>query len=357
MVKFKCRLCGKQCHDLSSHVEKEHDGMTTEKYLATTNHYIRKLHGGRIVSKWYLRNIEKISEKNEVNDFAQIKKEPIKNHFQNLLKPSLFLPDKKHKDQLLKCILNGDNCLMVGPTGCGKTTLATLLAKENNINLYHTKFNTEMTVSDLLGHPIITEDKKIGFAYGILPRAMNSKACGNGDEEHWLLIDEIDAAPARVLFALFGALEDQREIFVMEACKTIKATPNFRIIATANTKGIDEDGRYVRQVFDEAFLDRWSLFECNYTEHEKTLLIKKEGIPEETAEKMMKFLALIRKGVENEEIRMSISTRRLLDWANKIKIFNSTRVATKLSLLNRLCKEDQAIYKSLFQRIFAREIK
>jgi len=244
---------------------------------------------------------------------------------------------------------------MVGPTGCGKTTLATLLAKENNINLYNVKFNTEMTVSDLLGHPIITEDKKIGFAYGILPRAMNSKACGNGDEEHWLLIDEIDAAPARVLFALFGALEDQREIFVMEACKTIKATPNFRIIATANTKGIDEDGRYVRQVFDEAFLDRWSLFECEYTEHEKTLLLKKEGMPESTADSMMRFVDLIRKGVENEEIRMSISTRRLLDWANKIKIFNSINVGTKLSLFNRLCKEDKVVYKSLLQRIFGRE--
>ena len=186
MVKYKCRLCGKKCYDLSDHIEKEH-GMDTESYLKETKHYVRKerFYNGRIVSKWYMEKVKGFEE----NPATEAKGIPVSE-----ANTSLFLPDKKHKKQLLKCILNGDNCLMVGPTGCGKTTLATLLAKENKINLYHTKFNTEMTVSDLLGHPIITEDKKIGFAYGILPRAMNSKACGNGDEEHWLLIDEIDAA-------------------------------------------------------------------------------------------------------------------------------------------------------------------
>ncbi len=42
MVKFKCRLCGKKCHDLSSHVEKEHN-MSTTQYLRTTGHFVRKL--------------------------------------------------------------------------------------------------------------------------------------------------------------------------------------------------------------------------------------------------------------------------------------------------------------------------
>ena len=50
MVKFKCRLCGKKCHDLSAHVEKEHN-MDTEQYLRTTGHYVRKLYREGL---WYV---------------------------------------------------------------------------------------------------------------------------------------------------------------------------------------------------------------------------------------------------------------------------------------------------------------
>jgi cobaltochelatase CobS len=272
---------------------------------------------------------------------------------EKIVRPDLFLPDKTLEKQLITCMAT-DYVMMVGPTGCGKTSEAWRVAEQAGVHLNYTKFHDEMQVSDLMGHPIITPEKMIGFSYGILPRSMNPKMCGITEyEESWLLVDEIDAAPPRVLFKLFGALEDHHSVYIDETGELVKATTKFRIIATANTKGDgDESGRFIRQLFDEAFVDRWTILECGYTPHEKRLLEEKVGVSAEVAIKIMEVVNLVRTAVDNEEIRMGLSTRRILEWGRKIKSF-SVKEGTQIAIINRLNKEDASAYKGILQRVMS----
>jgi len=336
-MKLKCKICGFKCHDLEEHVVKVH-GLTASVYRTRYDHWVDG--SGRLISDWLMRQrgLSGTTTATTTQD-------------EQVVNPDLFLPDLKLEKQLVKCI-ETDYVMMVGPTGCGKTSEAWRVAERAGVKLNYTKFHDEMMVSDLMGHPIITPEKMIGFSYGILPRSMNPKMCGVTEyEESWLLVDEIDAAPPRVLFKLFGALEDHHSVYIDETGELVTGTPKFRIIATANTKGDgDESGRFIRQLFDEAFVDRWTILECNYTPHEKRLLIEKVGMSESVALKMMEVVNLIRTAVNNEEIRMGISTRRLLDWGRKILTF-SIKEGTKMSLIHRLNKEDATTYNGILQRV------
>jgi MoxR-like ATPase len=342
-MKLKCRICGKKTHDLGKHVEEYH-GLSGPDYCKQEKHYVNK--DGRLISDWLVRQREMGIANHAEPKTVEVKPPEPK------IEPDLFLPDKRQEAELLSCIESGDNCLLTGPTGCGKTSLVEYIAKKRNVELVITKFYTDMVPSDILGHYIFTKDKSMEFSYGVLPKTMDPAQCNDGNpKEYWLLIDEMDAAPARVLFPMFGLLEDHRSIYIMETGETVKATPKFRVIASANTKGMDEEGRYVRQIFDEAFYDRWSVFECDFTPHETQLLVRRCGIENGQAVKMMDFVDHIRRAIKNDELRMNISTRRLLDWGKKIKRIGFAK-ATKLSLINRLSVDDAQVYKDLVQRIF-----
>jgi midasin len=53
----------------------------------------------------------------------------------------------------------------------------------------------------------------------------------------WVLLDELNLAPADVLESLNRLLDDNRELFIADTQTTVRAHPRFRLFATQNPAG------------------------------------------------------------------------------------------------------------------------
>ncbi|XP_067947567.1 midasin-like [Watersipora subatra] len=134
--------------------------------------------------------------------------------------------------------------LMVGDTGCGKTTICQYFAHIYKRELYTVNCHMHTEGSHFLGglRPVrhvemeMDEDGKVGRLFewqdGPLVSSMLSGSV--------LLVDEISLADDSVLERLNSVLEPSRTLVLAEKggeLEVIKADPNFRMVATMNPAG------------------------------------------------------------------------------------------------------------------------
>ncbi len=244
-----------------------------------------------------------------------------------------------------------ENALLVGPTGCGKSESVFQLAAAIGQPVRRINMDSETRRADFIGDKTVdvdpaTNQAVVKWVDGLLPDCMR-----NG---MWLLIDEIDAAPAQILFVLQAVLE--KHILTIPATgETIKPHEDFRIVATANTNGRgDETGLYTgTNVLNEAFLDRFGVvlkYDYPAPEVEAEIIFRKTGFIKEDCVKMVEIANDVRKAAEQETVYCTFSTRRLLQWASKsVKLGNVLRAA-KFTVLNRLSADDAKVVGGLIQR-------
>lgn len=248
---------------------------------------------------------------------------------------------------------NNENVLIVGPTGCGKSATLLQMAAETNQPCRRLNLSGEVRVSDFVGEKTVEVDPQTQQAIvvwkdGVLPQAMR-----NGQ---WLILDELDAAPPHVLFALQSVLEKGRALTLAgNGGEVVKAAKGFRILATANTIGKGDDtGLYAgTNVLNEAFLDRFAaVVQATYMEaqSEADLLVRKSGIPLTQADQMVRVANLCRKAMRDGDIFTTFSTRRLLAWASLSKE-SSVMDAFNFTVLNK-AGEDRKTILALSRRIF-----
>ena len=159
---------------------------------------------------------------------------------------------------VLKALLRGDNVLLVGGAGSGKTTMASQLVS-------------------MLGQAFEQEDYAFGMS-GAMYQAYEVKgyqdATGNYVESSFVkcfrdgglfLFDEIDASNPQALVALNASMENDVADF---PCGVVKRHANFRLIACANTYGKGADREYVgRNQLDGATIDRFKpIIDLDYDE-------------------------------------------------------------------------------------------
>jgi MoxR-like ATPase len=260
---------------------------------------------------------------------------------------------------------------IAGPTGCGKTAGVKELACVLNQPVRRVNCNGDMLADDFLGMQKVEVDPETGTNYttwqdGVLPQAMR--------RGHWLLLDELDAAPEHVTMVLQSVLEmDHTLVLLANGGEVVKAHPSFRIIATANTLGRgDESGLHGgRTVLDEAFLDRFGVtIRADYpdVETEVRILVSKSGIDEGTARRMVQCATAVREALERGECHCTLSTRRLISWAQKAVKFghaegvsekNKQRAmkrASELTVTNKLGNGDRDFVTGVIQRYFFGEV-
>lgn len=260
-----------------------------------------------------------------------------------------FQPYMTH---IIDSVNMGENILLTGGTGVGKTSQILQLASRINQPVLRANFNGETRLSDFIGkmHVIDGETKWVD---GILPLAMK--------KGYWLLLDEIDFADPSILSLLHPVLEDNPCLVLKENDgEVIIPHKDFRIFGTANSIGAMQDkaGSYGgTNQMNEAFLDRWQVILVpNLTEKEeiKVLKSKSEGIKTIWAKRMVEFANKVRKNaLEDFQFSSdSFSTRRLISWAKKSSLLNSPIEGAKLAWLDKMPESEQETVCKILQTHF-----
>jgi len=151
---------------------------------------------------------------------------------------------------VIKIAALGHPIMMVGPAGCGKTTIGEHVPKALQLALFITS-----TINDT--HELL------GFVDG--HGKYHGTPFRNAFEHGGVWIaDEIDAWDASALLAANSALANGFVTFP-DNHAPITRHPDFRMVATANTFGTGADRVYVgRNELDAASLDRFALIEVDY---------------------------------------------------------------------------------------------
>jgi len=213
-------------------------------------------------------------------------------------------------EKVIKIASIGHAIMLVGPAGCGKTTIGEHVAQALQLAFYITS-----TINDT--HELI------GFVdgHGRYHDTPFRHAYENGGV--WIA-DEIDAWDANALLAANSALANGYCNFP-DMSEPIHRHADFRLIATANTFGTGADRLYVgRNELDAASLDRFAVIEVDYD-------LNLERMFAGTNDRWLERVWEVRKIVQAKHIRHVVSTRAIamgaaalaigIDWGDCEEIY------------------------------------
>ena len=167
-----------------------------------------------------------------------------------------FKIPKIQKDIVTALCKDGKNIMLIGPTGCGKTSFCSEIAEEAGLNLKI--FNcgsTQDARTSLLGY-FSLEDGSTKFHMSDFVDAIQTP-------NTLIVLDEISRASDDAYNILFPLLDFRREISVEEqegTKRNIKAHPSVRFVGTANI-GVEYSAT---RSIDRALQDRFMFFSLRY---------------------------------------------------------------------------------------------
>ena len=252
------------------------------------------------------------------------------------------------------------DCLYIsGPSGCGKTTMILQIAARLNWGVEQITLSNKCESLDLIGHTTLKKGQLV-YEYGPLTRAMMFGEI--------LILNEIDLMSAGDLSVLNDVLEGKDLTIIANNGEVIKPHPQFRVIATANTKGFgDHTGFYNgARLLNQAFLDRWRFIELSYPKSKVEYVMLTTAfpnLPTDLVKNLIKFANelrdVIEKGFDNgvKQISAPFSTRTLLKIAAMLSVKNAFSVhkVIKTCFALRLPKIEQEYVMRLCNDIFGHE--
>lgn len=269
------------------------------------------------------------------------------------IKPYVF--GEREVSQIAVGVKLGLNVCLTGPTGCGKTTLPTMLAAFLGHPMIRFNCHGETRVSTMVGldRPVAKDGVlTLQFSERALVRAMR--------RGYWVLFDEIDAALPSVLFVLQSVLEeDNRRVFIPELDEEVQAAEGFQIFATGNTIGYRAGARAAHNgtnPLNDAFVDRFGMvIACDYPSKDEEVKRVHANVP--SCEELV-IEAICR--VANElradtTFRSDFSTRRCVQWARLVPemggaaaIFDAAECAVARKMRN---PSDAKVFREVLQRV------
>jgi MoxR-like ATPase len=214
---------------------------------------------------------------------------------------------------MVRNVLRGENTLLVGPTGSGKTEILSHLAKAMNKELFIQDMGTVQDAqSALLGVHRINKEGHSAFDYA--PFVGHIKSGGI------VLLDELNRSPLAANNILFPCLDKRRYLPIDIACdegdRSIPVADGTVFFATANL-GSEYSGT---QAIDRALLDRFFPIELDYpkVEDEIKVLMLRTGVDEKVATAIVRVSNEIRKQYKEQELSSAISVRHTLQAAGLV---------------------------------------
>lgn len=224
-------------------------------------------------------------------------------------------------EQIIKIAALNHPIMMVGPAGCGKTTIGEHVAEALDLPFYVT--STVNETHELTGF-------KDG--YGKYHATPFRKAFEHGGV--WVA-DEIDAWDAPALLAANSALANGFSTFP-DSEKPLLKHENFRVIATANTFGSGADRVYVgRNELDAASLDRFATINVDYD-------LDLERIFCRSNQRWLERVWEVRKKVTNKKIRHVVSSRAIIMGAIALEAGLTWKDVEQIYLFKGMSKADRA---------------
>jgi len=213
-----------------------------------------------------------------------------------------------------------DPLMVVGPTGCGKSSTIVEMASRLNIPLHRVNGHARLEPGDLEGYKALSGGKTYQD-YGPLAQAMTYG--------EWFMMDEIDRCDPTFTVWLNTILEGAPLVIAGNGGEVIRPKKGFRFIATANTNGdggMSSNGSYgsaMRQ--DMAYMDRFMLVETDYLDPqvELNVVLNAFRVDSSIAERMIKVANSTRKAFLAGEIDVTFSTRTLLRWVHLMMLFSA----------------------------------
>lgn len=227
---------------------------------------------------------------------------------------------------IMSAILQNDPVLLVGPTGCGKSSLLRILHKiyleKRNINnsIFRVPCSGNVEESNFVGHMQVREQNGApvtNWQDGLVTKAFR--------EGHWVVFEELDGAQPTIYFRFYSMLEDEKILVLTEnEGETIAAHSETRLTATANTAGRGDDAAQYSgtNVLNEAFMNRWTIFELGYPDPEQEAkLLGKYAEDDKLGEKLVEFAKKVRSQIDKGEVFLTMSTRKLVKVAKYVPLW------------------------------------
>ena len=233
---------------------------------------------------------------------------------------------------------------ITGLSGNGKTLMVEQVCAELNRDCIRVNISIETDETDLLGGPTLVNGNVVNRDGPVL-QAMKKGAV--------LLIDEVDRGSNK-LMCLQGIMEGKPH-YNKKSGEMVYPADGFTIIATANTKGRGSDeGKYLSQILDDAFLERFPItVEQEYPDAKTEKKILTPLIDDkEFVNNLCQWADIVRQTYENGATSEIISTRRLVHIAKAFAIFKDRMKAIELCV-NRFDTETKMAFLDLYSKVDA----
>ncbi len=201
-----------------------------------------------------------------------------------------------------KSIKENKPTLLIGETGVGKTSAVRYLAAITNTPLRRVNMNGSMTAEDFLGQLLI-ENGSTFWKDGVLTECMR--------KGYWLIIDEVNAASAEIMFALHSLLDDDHYVVLTDSPtrEIVRPHADFRIFATMNPQE-----RYAgTQELNRAFANRFPIKAMvdipNEATEYGTISNATELLPAKVVTQLKAYVSELRKSYSKEELDVFVSPR------------------------------------------------
>ena len=203
-----------------------------------------------------------------------------------------------------QALADGDNILIEGGAGSGKTISVQSYASARGFRYFNVSNNNGIDPSQLFGRWIPRSD---GHGYIWQDGAVTLLVRYGGV----LLLNEVNFLPARVSTVLFSLLDYRREIQLLEnGGEVVKAHPNLLIVADMNY------GYKGTQELNQAFSDRFNIkLEFPYDRVIENKVVGSKAI--------LNLADQLREQYDKEEISSPISTRSLVSLVKNAKRFGA----------------------------------
>lgn len=260
--------------------------------------------------------------------------------------------DEDKAETIVFGLRNGDNLLIVGPAGCGKSSTILQLASILNWETNRFSCSEETSSSKIIGQWVVIGDEMMWVDGHVTDAFKNGKILL--EEEADFMRPELRGELHTVMekggtITLHGRHPKTGQVFR----ETIPRNKDFRWISTANTIGLGDDSfLYHGTTFQNAASrDRYEAivtYDYPPAEIETEILTTKTKIDKNTAAKMVSIAKAVREAFGLSQCNFPFTIRRTLSWA-KYWQQKGEEESTKLSILNFCSQADQIVVKNFLE--------